>query len=173
MTDPKFEEIVKEYSLPVFKHCYKMLKNKENAEETAQDVFMKIYNKLGEFRKDSSLKTWIYRITVNTCLTRLYKKKDALELVLNEELDDDFLIAAAAGNSNPEKEFLRNEAIRDFSEQISKLAPIYSLILTLFYIDGLSYAEISQILNIPIGTIGTNIFRAREELKQKLSRVSG
>lgn len=143
-----------------------MVKNKEEAEELTQDIFLKIYNGLSDFRGDSQLKTWIYRITVNTCITKLNSRRFKENRDKTMEITND--ISDSAINA---EEFLINEDNKSKLEiALSLISDDYRQLLLLFYIEGFSYKEIGEILELPIGTVCTKLFRARNKLKEILLR---
>ncbi len=156
-----FREIVDAYSSRVFNHCLKMLKNREDAEEAAQDVFMKIYRGIEHFRGDARLSTWIWRITVNVCYTRLSKRivrTDSLDEIGSDAFDELLLSEIV---TQEEKKSIILKALTALPSQQSS-------VLLLFYFDELSYKEIANALNIPEGTVATILFRGRENLKKVL-----
>lgn len=161
-----FSEIIERYSEAVFNHCLKMIKNTEEAEELTQDIFMKIYNGLPNFRGDSSIKTWIYRITVNTCLTKLNSKDYKFYRKNNVEISNDIIDST----HQPEKNFLVDESRQKLELSLNKLTNDDRQVLLLYYFDMLSYKEISEVLETSIGTVCTKIYRSRQKLKRILLR---
>lgn len=162
----KYTDIVNLYSERVFNLAARMLGNREDAEEATQDVFMRVLNSLKDFRGDSSLSTWIWRITTNVCITRRKKKNiDAISLD-NSEIDPpDGRIDDC---SRQEKSLYARERSEIINSCISLLPPNESAVITLFYIEGLSYNQISDILESPIGTVSTAMHRGRQRLGKML-----
>lgn len=143
-----------------------MVKNKEDAEELTQDIFLRIYKGLPDFRGDSQLKTWIYRITVNTCITKLNSKR--FKEYRNKTIEINNYISDSSINT---EDILINEDNQTKLEiALSLLSVDYRQILLLFYIEEFSYKEIAEILELPIGTICTKLFRARKKLKEIMVR---
>ncbi len=163
----RFKDVIEQYSEQVFNHCLRMVKNKEDAEELTQDIFIKIYKGLSGFRGDSQLKTWIYRITVNTCITKINSKE--YRIYKRETIK---LQASLRDSSNNIEENLVNDEIKSNIE-IALNCLFYEdrQILLLLYIEELSYKEIGEVLGLPIGTVCTKIFRARNRLKEILQKV--
>jgi RNA polymerase sigma-70 factor (ECF subfamily) len=158
-----FREIVDTYSPQVFNHAVSLLKNREEAEEATQDVFLRIHKALDLFRGDAQLSTWIWRITANVCFTRLAKKKLPTESLGENEY------------AVPEEHSVLRQVDRyqqkDIIERaLHSLPPQQASILLLFYIEGKSYKEIAGIFNIPEGTIATLLHRGREKLRKELSK---
>jgi RNA polymerase sigma-70 factor (ECF subfamily) len=144
-----------------------MIKNREEAEELTQDIFVKIYNGLSDFRGESQLKTWIYRITVNTCISKLNSKQFREFRNQSSELNVNTLDSV----NHPEKNFILEEDKSTLEIALNELSSEYRQILLLFYIEELSYKEIAVVLDLPIGTICTKLYRARRELKKMLQEL--
>lgn len=158
-----FSQLVSEYSEQVYNHALRLLKNREDAEEATQDVFLKISKALHLFRGDAKLSTWIWRITTNVCYTRLSKKK------IESKPLDDALIDTADHQTLFETltDHDRREAIQS---ALKEIPPQQASILLLFYFEELSYKEISDVFNLPEGTIATLLYRGRENLRKVLSK---
>ena len=161
-----FNDILKKYKPYVFTLCISLLKNREVSEEVFQDVFVKVYFSIEKFRFKSTLKTWLYKITYNSCIEKL--RKDKREIILDYEIvdiKDDYSNGFEADNT---KIFLR------LKKCLSELKPIESMVLTLFYMDGLTINEISEITSLKYPTIKTILFRGRNNLSKKLnSKING
>jgi RNA polymerase sigma-70 factor (ECF subfamily) len=143
-----------------------MLGSREDAEETTQDVFMRILNSLDDFRGDSSLATWIWRITTNVCLTR--RKKKSIASVSLDNIEFDPPDGRIEDCSRQERSFLARERSEIITRCISLLSPTESAVITLFYLEELSYEEISVILKMPVGTVSTALHRGRQRLGELL-----
>ena len=169
-----FDNIVMKYQDRVFNLCYRFLGDYEEAEECAQEVFIKVYNSLRKFKFRSSFSTWLYRITVNMCKNRLKTLKQQRERS-RFSLDDPLSLQ----NGNLEREvgdeslapltlIQRKEKERIIQEAINSLPPEFKTLIILRDIDGLSYEEITGITGLKMGTVKSRIARAREKLKEKL-----
>jgi RNA polymerase sigma-70 factor (ECF subfamily) len=158
----EFNIIVKEFAERVYNHAYRMLGSREDAEEATQDVFLKIHRGLNNFRGDAKLSTWIWRITTNVCLTRCSVKSNSSSSIENnliEKITDD------SRTANPENVFLDREDHGDLADLIKKLSPKEAATITLFYLEEWNYNEISNILEIPMGSVATLLHRGREKLR--------
>lgn len=164
--DETFREIVGLYSKRVFNLALSILGNREDAEEATQDVFMRTLNSLKDFRGDSSLAMWISRITINVCLSR--KKKKNIASVSLDNWDIDPPGGRIEDCSRQEKSLYAGERSETINRCISSLPPRESAVVTLFYIEELSYEEISEILKMPIGTVSTALHRGRQRLGEML-----
>ena len=155
---------MEKYQDRIFNLCVYMLQNREDAQDTAQDVFMKAYRGLANFKQESSLYTWLYRIAVNTCLDR--KEKPQLE-----PLDDESFIAELPSTEpSPEQLYESKEASRIVQAALQKLPDSLRAVIVLKEMEELSYEEIAETLQIPLGTVKSRISRAREELRSLLQK---
>ncbi len=148
---------------------YKMIRNPSDRKDIAQDIYLKAFHKLGSFQFQAKLSTWIGQIAYNTCLAYLEKKKLVLleNVVADEENEalenlqkpiDPFM-------SETEKSLFRKELATILKIEIDKLSPIYKTLITLYHNEELSYAEITEITQLPEGTVKSYLSRARKLLK--------
>lgn len=165
--DP-FKDIVDLYSGRVFSLAFKMLGTRTDAEEATQDVFMRVYSSLKDFRGDSSLSTWIWRITTNVCLSR--RKKKGLDPVSIDDREIDPPDGGVADFSRQEKSVYARERREILDECIALLPRNEAAVVTLFYLEQLSYDEIADILKIPAGTVSTALHRGRQRLAEMLKK---
>lgn len=159
-----FDLLVEEYQSQVINIAYGMLSNREDAYDAAQEVFLRIYKNIGNFRGESALSTWIFRITKNVCMDFLRKRRELVSLDADEENAPRQDIPDH--RYSPEKSVERTELQRLVRQAISQMEEKYRLAITLFDIEGLSYEEIAEILDCPVGTVKSRLSRAREKLKQ-------
>ncbi len=168
-----FGEIVEIYKNSVYQLCFRMLGNRHEAEDVAQEAFLRAYVNIKTFNQDLKFSTWLFRIATNLCIDRLRKKKP-----------DYYLDAEVAGtegltmysqipsdHSLPETELESLELQETVQKEILKLPEKYRSAIVLKYIEDLSLNEISEILNLPLGTVKTRIHRGREALRQQLRYV--
>lgn len=154
-----FTVLVDRYKDMVFTLALKMVNNKEEAEEIAQDTFIKVYHSLNKFKGDSKFSTWIYRITYNTCLDRLRKnKKEKTTSYLEDFSEHQAKSIELALDSIDENE--RNNAIQDC---LKDLPPEDAFLLTLYYFDGKSVDEISKVINVSVDNVKVRLFRVRKK----------
>jgi len=144
----------------VYNVSYRIMHNREDAQEVTQDVFVKIYRKLGGFRFQSSLKTWLYRITVNTALNAYKNKAGYLARRVGYDEVLSTAVATEQRASIIDKE--NNEAL--IESMLRTLNPDQRACVILRDIEGLSYKEIAESLNININTVRSRLKRARETL---------
>jgi RNA polymerase sigma-70 factor (ECF subfamily) len=165
-----FSEIVELYKHRVFQVCYRMVANRQEAEDISQEAFMRAYIHLDRFQTDRKFSTWIYRIATNLCIDRIRKKKpdyylDA-EIARTEGLT--MYSQVAATTPLPEEEVEKNEFQNQVYKEIGNLPEKYRSVIVLKYMEELSLQEISEILEIPLGTVKTRIHRGREALRKQL-----
>lgn len=160
-------ELVNRYWGLAFRVAFRILRNKEDAEDAAQEAFVQVYRSLTGFRHESNFRTWFYRIVVRTAMAHLQSEPTE---PLDEEIKDEILSGA---HEDPESIVLARERAQLLEQAIQQLPPNWRAVLVLREIEGLSYAEISEILGIPIGTVESSLFRARKKLRQLLGKLLG
>lgn len=173
-----FRQFIEKYQPLVTHMVFRMILNEADREEVCQDVFLKVYQNLSKFQFQSKLSTWIARITHNTCINYLKKKKallyDDLPLGGDESNSPASLELESKLDSINGKEEASDERIisREISDmlyrELNRLPVHYRTAITLYHLDNLSYEEIADIMGAPIGTIKSYLFRARKLLKDKL-----
>lgn len=161
-----FEMLVKEYEKNVYNLALRMVGNSEDAADMSQEAFIKAYNSLDSFRGDSKFSVWLYRIVSNVCLDfiRSRKRKQTVSLSMEDDNGDDVELDIADDTQSPERlmdKRLTREAVR---RGLASLPPGQRQILLLREIQGLSYDEIAEALNVEAGTVKSRIFRARKKL---------
>jgi RNA polymerase sigma-70 factor, ECF subfamily len=159
-SDSTFEQLLKAYEGKVLRLCYTMLGNRALAEETAQEVFLRIWRALGAFRGESSLSTWVYAITRNACLTAVERMKTAA----TESLADPDILRKA---QTRELERAPREPRTDVQAWLAELPESQRQAVTLFYLEERSYKEVAEALGAPMGTVKTWICRGRRALVER------
>ena len=166
-----FEEIVVKYKDKIYNLCRHMLRDPQNAEDAAQDVFLKAYQALPKFQPEASLYTWLYRIATNTCID--YKRKPLLESLFGgPEGEERIIHDRASDEPSPERLYESKEIDRALHECLEKLSPKLRAIIILLEIEELSYEEIAETLDISLGTVKSRIARAREDLKKSMKKIT-
>jgi len=161
-----FKVFVEEYQRLVSHIVFRMISNREDREDTCQEVFLKIYQNLSNFRSESKLSTWIATIAYNTCLNHLEKRKILLLDDLSSE--EQSLNRFAENVHRPDQLTDEKEISSILQAEIDKMPLHFKAILTLYHLDEMSYNEIGKILNLPEGTVKSYLFRARRLLKGRL-----
>ena len=155
-----YAQLVNRYKDLVYTLALRMVKHREEAEEVAQDTFVKVFRSLNRFKGDSKFSTWIYRITYNTSLDRLKKNKKHY----NDIEIDDYTFNQLGTIDNALDNLINEEKSKLIRQCIDKLPEDSSSLLTLFYFEELSLDEISKIINIEANTVKVKLFRARKKL---------
>ncbi len=170
-----FAEIVRRYQDRVYTLAFRWMRDREVAEEVAQDVFLALFRSLERFRGDSQLSTWVYRVVVNHCKNRkLYRhrrKMDQHEALEGNRPDDDAPTRQLPSEDpGTDARAHRNEAQSLVWEALQHLEEEPRTIIVLRDVEDLSYEEISEILGLPRGTVKSRLHRARSQLAAVLSR---
>jgi len=164
-----FEEIVLTYQDRIYSLCKYMLGNAHDAEDAAQDAFLKAYQALPKFQPEASLYTWLYRISTNTCID--YKRKPVFESLFGSSEEGGRLVHDRASDApSPEKLYQSKQIDEALRESLEKLSPKLRAIIILKEIEGLSYEGIADALEISMGTVKSRIARAREELQKLMQK---
>lgn len=160
----KFGALMERYQAKLFRYGKKFLSDTDNIEDVVQDVFIKTYQNIQSFDTAQRFSPWIYRIAHNTYINAI-KKSSIGPLYL---FDFDTLVSHTVVEDPIVREKEQKEMKDIVDKGLSLIEPKYREILVLYYIEDLSYKEISDILHIPIGTVGVRIMRAKEILKKTL-----
>ena len=160
-----YADLVKRHQRFVFTLALRFSKNREDAEEIAQDCFVKAYRSLASFQQQSKFSTWLYSIVYTTAMTSLRKKRVETSSIHNEDENLQIDIQTAAFDTNHAENNSRSFYL---NQAIEQLLPDDAAVLTLFYKGEQSVEEISQALGIEANAVKVKLFRARQRLKEKL-----
>src|SRR5699024_209206 len=168
-----FEDVVAYYQDRMYQHCLRMLGNNHEAEDIAQEAFIRAYVNIHTFDHNRKFSTWLYRIATNLTIDRLRKRKPDyhLDAEIRGTEGLDWYSQLATKERLPEEELQNLELQNYIHKQIASLPKIYRSIIMLRYLEEFSLKEISEILDIPLGTVKTRIHRGREVLRKKLRNV--
>lgn len=172
-----FEELVAHFERPVYSLCYRLLGDSEDARDAAQETFLKVYRGIGNFRAESGLKTWIYRIAINQAMNqqrwwRRRHKDETVSLDLNRNSSEPPLGSILPSSTiSPEEMAISNQRERRIMRALGEIKEEYKVALILREIEELSYEEIAETLSISIGTVKSRIARGREELRRRLKEL--
>ena len=154
-----FGELITRYQTSVFNVCYRLLHERAEAEDLAQETFMRAYERLHTFELEREFGPWIRRVAANLCLNYLESRK--VTAPLDEERDVD-------ESARPEKQVEVQERSAQIRAALSSLPPRYRLVVELRHYQELSYDEIAKELGIPLSDVKSHLFRARKLLAEKL-----
>ncbi|HKI48864.1 MAG TPA: sigma-70 family RNA polymerase sigma factor [Desulfobacteria bacterium] len=160
-----FEELVRKFQDRIYNLCRYMLRDPQNAQDAAQDVFLKAYRALKDFRPDASFYTWIYRIAVTTCLD--YRRKSHREALRSAPLTEDL----PSNAPSPHQLYESREIAESIQIALQKLPDKLRAAIVLREIEGCSYEEIAQVLHASVGTVKSRIWRARNQLRRLLKKT--
>ena len=164
-----FEELVKKFSKYVYTTAFFILRDTHEAEDVSQEVFVKVYLSIKGFRGLSSFKTWIRKLTVNTCIDKLrLRSKTKDRKVSLDKMTEEYEVVFTKFSQNLEKSFFNKETVKEVLKNIVNLDESYRIPLILRDLQDYSYREISELIGKPIGTVKTNIHRARKMIKEKI-----
>ena len=161
-----FEELVLEYEKKVYNVALRILGNSEDAADMTQEAFIKAFNSLSGFRGDSKFSVWLTRIVSNLCLDflRSRSRRPTVSLSVEDDEGDDVQLDIADVSQSPELLLVRSLTRESVRRGLKALPEDYREILLLREIQGLSYDEIAEALNIEVGTVKSRIFRGRKKL---------
>lgn len=164
-----FGVLVERYQNKAYAISIKIVQNHDDALDCVQDSFIKAFRSLSSFNFQSSFNTWLYRIVTNTSLDLLRKNKKyqsniPIEKPLSGDDDDDYFIQIEDRKADVENIAVSNQTVIAVREAISQLSEDLKKVILLFEIEQFSLIEVSKILNIPVGTVKSRLFRAREKL---------
>ena len=168
-----FEQLVRQYENQIFRVAQHITQNREDAEDIAQDVFLKAYQKLDQFQGNSKFSTWLVRIAVNESLMRLRRRKTAKTVSMDQDIQTeegaiprDF----AEWRPNPEELYSQSELGDILRKTIQGLPPGFRTVFTLRDIENMSTEETAEALGLSVPAVKSRLLRARLQLRERLSR---
>jgi len=162
-----FAALVDEHQRYVYNLALRVVKDENEALDLTQETFVRAWTALPNFKGQAQFRTWLYRIVTNLCYNRLPNLRRSLN-----DLGDDVMEDIPESNfNNPVRETESNETYKFLHRAIDDLDANYKILITLRYQHELSYDEIASTLNLPLGTVKTGIFRAKEQLRKTLAQL--
>lgn len=175
-----FDRLVLKYQHAVYHLCFRMLESREDADDCAQEAFVKVYKALKHFKFEAKFSTWLYRITVNTCKNKLssaeYRRR-AQQMTIEKYSPDDgehfnrLTIELADERNAPEKTFEAKMTRETILQAIRSLSNDHKILIVLADLEGYSYEVMTQITGLGMGTLKSRLARARQQLRKKLEGV--
>lgn len=172
-----FRELIGRYERPVFSLIYRLVRDRERAEDLSQETFIKVLNALDRYDPSYKFSSWIFKIAHNTALDQLRKKEpDTLSLDGSPHAEtaaeaEASTVTVASDEPSPEDYAAHRELSGVLDQAISKLRPEYRTAIVLCHLEGRPYEEIAEIMDVPLGTVKTYIHRARHELRHHLEHL--
>ena len=168
-----YAELMNRYKDSVFYTMNKMCNNRDDADDLTIEAFGRAFKNLHQYNPSYAFSTWLFKIASNNAIDFLRKKKQKATLSLNVKVDSnegvDFSSYIKSESLDPEEKFIRKQKIETIRLLVDNLKPKYKEMIELFYFQELSHEEISNKLNLPIGTIKAQLFRARDLLFNALN----
>ncbi len=172
-----FRELVRRYERPVFSLIYRMVRDRETAEDLAQETFIKVLNHIDRYRPEFKLSSWLFKIANNVAIDHLRKRHvDTISMDGSPHATSAAEVEATSfdvsvAQETPLEELESRELGTAIERAIAKLRPEYRSCIMLRHVEGRSYEEIAQTLDLPLGTVKTYIHRARHELREALQHL--
>ncbi len=167
-----FNELVKKYEKQVYNFAYRLTGSYDDANDVAQEAFLRVFNAIGGFRGDASFTTWLFRITTNVFLDERKRARAHPHTSLDEQLDlEESSVARQIEDPSPSPAALTEERERAqiLQEAIQSLPEYQRAMVVLYHTQQQSYEEIAEAMDLPIGTVKSRLNRARLALKEKLT----
>lgn len=169
-----FNELIKKYEKQVYNFAYRLTGNYDDANDVAQDAFLRVFNAIQSFRGDSSFSTWLFRITTNVFLDERKKRRAHPQTSLDEQLDlEESSVVRQIEDPGPTPDLLveGKERGQILHEAVGALPEYQRTMVVLYHSEQKSYEEIAEVMQLPIGTVKSRLNRARLALKEKLSPI--
>ena len=167
-----YDQLVQRYQERIYATVYHMTSNHEDANDLAQDTFIKAYSALKSFKGDSSFYTWVYRIAVNKTINFLKQRKNKVSLSLNDldfNVENNPELVAFVSDKTPRRDIALSELQEKLNVALQKLSDVHRMVVTLHDVQGLSHEEIATIMDCNVGTVRSRLFYARQQLQAYLS----
>ena len=172
-----YRELIRRYERPVFALIYRMVRNREQAEDLSQETFVKVLNAIDSYRPEYKFSSWVFKIANNAAIDHLRRRElntlslDGSPHAATPEAIEATALQISDHAESPLEEVEARELGGEIEEAIARLRPEYRTCILLRHVEGRSYEEIADILGLPLGTIKTYIHRARNELRIALAHL--
>ncbi|MEW4370667.1 RNA polymerase sigma factor [Paenibacillus sp. WLX1005] len=153
--------LLREIEHHVYKTAYYILNNEQDALDAAQEALIRIYTKIGSYEEKAQFKTWVQRIVTNICIDKFRRSKPTVSIEEHEMVFE--------GHDDVEQQVMRTYTSKDVQEAINQLPEHHRTVIVLRYIQDLSYNEIADCLDLPLNTVKSYLFRARQQLQSLLA----
>jgi len=167
-----FERLIEKHQQVAYNVAYRMVGNEEDAKDMTQEAFIKVFKSIGSFREDSSFSTWLYRIVMNTCKDELRKKK--IKVV---SIDRDIEVGESSVSFeipdqtySPEVVYEKKQLHQMLSQALTELPETNRIVVIMRDVQGFSYEDIAECINVPVGTVKSRINRGRHMLREMITK---
>ena len=164
--EDSFEELVRRYQRPITNYVYRMVGNYDAALDVTQEVFIKVYNSMSRYSSEYKFSTWLYKISHNAAIDYLRRNSNQLQSLESENSYGTFQLQFESKRPSPEIERQRSEWREEIDAAVKCLPTGYRELILLRHTQDLSYEEIAEITNLPLGTVKNRLFRAREMMRE-------
>jgi RNA polymerase sigma factor (sigma-70 family) len=171
-----YAELMGRYRDSVYFMLLKMVNNKDDAEDLTVEAFGKAFKRLGQYTPNFAFSTWLFRIATNNCIDFIRRKRKntfSLDRPMHDDEGGEMVIDIKAETLDPEEHIMKKQKIVLLRELVDKLKPRYRTLIEMRYFQELSYEEIAAELDLPLGTVKAQLFRAREFLYNVLKNTQG
>lgn len=169
-----FNKLMSRYRESIFFMVLKIVHNRDDAEDLTMEAFGKAFNNIGNYSADFAFSTWLFKIATNNCIDHIRKKRlqtTSLDQTNTSEEGEITPIAVKDHNPDPEESMMKEQRAEKIRSAIEQLSPKYRILIELRYLDELAYEEIADKLDIPLGTVKAQLFRAKDMLYNILKQT--
>lgn len=161
-----FEELVRRYQRPITNYVFRMLNDYDASLDVTQEVFIKVYNSLERYSSEYKFSTWLYRIAHNAAIDYIRRRSPNQQSIETENREGAYQLQIESPNPTPEQERERSEWRAEIESVVKCLPAVYRELILLRHARDLSYDEIAEVTNLPLGTVKNRLFRAREMMRE-------
>lgn len=169
-----YAELMENYRESIYFMMLKMVKNTDDADDLTIEAFGKAFNRLDQYSPSFAFSTWLFKIASNNCIDFIRKKRiqvTSMDTGIKTDDGETVYIDAKSKTLDPEETVIKNQKVRHMREVVSKLKPRYRVLIEKRYFEELSYEEIAQELDLPLGTVKAQLFRARDFLANLMEKT--
>ena len=164
--EDSFEELVRRYQRQITNYVYRMLNDYDASLDVTQEVFIKVYNSLARYSSEYKFSTWLYRIAHNAAIDYMRRHSVNEQSIEAENADGSFQLQIESPRPTPEQDRERSEWRTEIESVVKCLPTVYRELILLRHAQDLSYDEIAEVTNLPLGTVKNRLFRAREMMRE-------
>jgi RNA polymerase sigma-70 factor (ECF subfamily) len=169
-----FAELMTRYREPVYYMLLKMIKNTDDAEDLTIEAFGKAFNRINQYTPNYAFSTWLFKIASNNCIDHIRKKRvsiTSMDHAYTNENGERVGLEIDGGHLDPEEVFIQQQKVKTMREVVDKLKPRYRTLIIKRYFEELTYDEIAEEMDLPLGTVKAQLFRAREFLANLMKKT--
>lgn len=162
-----YAKLMDQYREPVYYMLLKMVKNTDDAEDLTIEAFGKAFNRIKQYSPNYAFSTWLFKIASNNCIDFIRKKRvhlTSMDHAYSNQDGESVKIDVESGTMDPEETFIKDQKVKTMRKVVEKLKPRYRDLIKKRYFEELTYEEISEEMDLPLGTVKAQLFRAREFL---------